>query len=79
MGRSQVRGGLGASAALTADEPLVMVHYELPTLLPDRFARALHFAVGRTTVTWPFTIGFRSPGVPQVSGSAAQVIGFIRV
>jgi len=80
----------GETAALTADEPLVMVHCELPTLLPDRpmtpehsrancrvvaFTRALHLAEGRTTVTWPFTIGFRSPGVPEQRASSSGRYG----
>ncbi len=38
-----------------------------------------HFEDGKTTVTRPFTIGFRSSGPPHVSGSAAHDPGFIRV
>jgi len=38
-----------------------------------------YFASGNTTVTRPFTMGFRSPGVPHVSGSATQVPGFMRL
>jgi hypothetical protein len=38
-----------------------------------------YFADGKTTVTRPLTIGFRSSGPPHVSGSAAHDPGFIRV
>jgi hypothetical protein len=38
-----------------------------------------YFPFGNTVVMRPFTIGLRSSGPPQVSGSATQVPGFMRV
>ena len=38
-----------------------------------------YFPFGRTVVMRPLTMGLRSSGPPQVSGSATQVPSFMRV